>query len=150
MTTLKYAMVWLGGLALIAATGIDTLAVIGRHTGFPIHGSIELIQAAVLVAGALAMVSATLSDTHAKVHLLLDRLSPPRRELAERLCSLGSVAFFAALLVGSGWLAADLWHSHEQSELVGVPWRWLRLFANLCFAALVVLSIRAVFRRAPK
>jgi TRAP-type C4-dicarboxylate transport system permease small subunit len=147
MTALRHAMVWLGGLALLAMTAIDTLAVIGRHTGFPVHGSIELIQAAVLVAGALAMVAATLADNHARVHLLLDRLSPGRRHVIERLCHLGSVLFFGALLIGSAWIAFDLWNGHEQSELVGVPWRWLRLFANLCFAALVILSIRAVFLR---
>ena len=42
------AAIWLGGIALLAATAIDTLAVIGRHLGIPVTGSIELMQAAVL------------------------------------------------------------------------------------------------------
>ena len=37
---------------------------------------------------------------------------------------------FAALLAGSVWLAADLWDGYERSELLGVPWKLLRLIAN--------------------
>ena len=86
-------MVWLGGIALLAATLGDTLSVIGRHLGFPLHGAIELIQAAVLVAGSLALLASTLAGGHARVHLVLDRLSRERRAAAERICSLVTALF---------------------------------------------------------
>lgn len=141
-------LIWLGGLALLAATLIDTVSVIGRNAGFALHGAIELIQAAVLVAGGMALVMATLSAGHARVHLLLDRLTPERKALAERLCALVTALFFAAMLAGSTWLAADLWASHELSELLGVPWRWLRTFANLCLLGAFLAALRqALVRR---
>jgi TRAP-type transport system small permease protein len=136
------ALIWLGGIALLAATAIDTVSVIGRNAGFQVHGAIELIQAAVLVAGGVALVMATLFGSHAKVHILVDRFSPARKALTGRAAALVTALFFAAMLAGSVWLAADLWNAHELSELVGVPWRWLRLFANLCLAGAVLILLR--------
>jgi TRAP-type transport system small permease protein len=139
---MRRAMIWLGGLALLAATLLDTASVAGRNLGLPVHGVIELIQAAVLVAGGVALVMATLAGSHARVHLLLDRLAPPRKAMAERASDLVTALFFVAMLAGSAWLAADLWAAHELSELLGVPWRWLRLFANLCLLGAVVVLLR--------
>ena len=146
---MRRALIWLGGLALLAATLIDTVSVIGRNAGFALHGAIELIQAAVLVAGGIALVVATLAASHARVHLLLDRLAPPRKALANRLCAAVTAFFFAAMLAGSIWLGLELWPSHELSELLGLPWRWLRLFANLCLASGMLLLLRQTFRRQP-
>ncbi|MBN2320552.1 MAG: hypothetical protein JXR49_15850, partial [Acidobacteria bacterium] len=39
---------YLGGIALLFAMAVDTLAVAGRHIGMPLPGSIELVQAAIL------------------------------------------------------------------------------------------------------
>ena len=145
---MKRTLVWLGGGALLAATAIDTLAVIGRQVGLPVEGSIEAIQVAVLAAGSLALLAATAARSHAQVHLVVDRLGEDARDIARRLCALALALFLLALLAGSGWIAADLWHAHEESELLGVPWRWLRLFANaaLLTAALAALS-QALRRR---
>ncbi|WP_295638038.1 TRAP transporter small permease subunit [Novosphingobium sp.] len=135
--------VWLGGSALVAATSINVGAVIGRRIGLPLHGAIELVQVCVLVAGTIALVRATALLAHARIHLLLDRLPPPRRELADRLSALAGMLFFVALLAGSGWIQADLWNAHETSEVIGVPWRLLRLVANsglVLIAALFALQ----------
>jgi TRAP-type C4-dicarboxylate transport system permease small subunit len=140
-------MVWTGGAALLAATAIDTLAVIGRQAGFALHGAIELIQAAILVAGSLALIAATAANTHARVRLVIDRLGPARHWL-ERGSELFTAVFALALLIGSGWLAADLWRSHEVSEIAGVPWRWLRMFANLALVVVIALALRAFARGA--
>ncbi len=145
MMRLRDMAVWAGGAALLVATGADTLAVIGRRIGVPLQGSIELIQAAVLVAGSLAMVIATASDNHARVRRMIERLSRGR-EAADRASDLLTGIFFACLLAGSVWLAVDLWGSHEISEIVGVPWRWLRLFANLCLVTIVLITLRRVVR----
>src|SRR5690606_16773026 len=67
-------LVWAGGVALLFATVIDTIAVIGRHIGLPLAGSIELMQAAVLVSGAVGLLVATIEQSHARVHLLVERL----------------------------------------------------------------------------
>ena len=146
---MRRAVVWLGGGALLAATLIDTVAVIGRNAGFAINGAIELIQAAVLVAGGVALVLATIAHAHARVHLLLDRLPPTYKLLAERGSALVTALFFAAMLTGSLWISADLWGAHELSELVAVPWRWLRLFANLCLLGAVLALLRQAVERRP-
>ena len=138
---LKRAAIWIGGAALLAATLIDTLAVICRHIGWPITGSIEVMQAAVLVAGSLGLVIATWEDSHARVRLVVERLSENGRRVADWLSEVATLAFVLALLTGSVWLAADLWNGHEQSELLGVPWALLRAIANICLAAVALLLV---------
>jgi TRAP-type transport system small permease protein len=142
MTPLRSAMIWLGGFALIAATAVDTFAVIGRQIGWPLRGSIELVQAAVLVAGCIALIAATLADRHARVQLILDRLGPSLRRHCERVCELMTAVFLLCVLAGSAWLAVDLWASNELSEILGVPWRWMRLFANLSLVAALLIVLR--------
>lgn len=150
MKALRTAVILTGGIALLAATGIDMISVIGRHMGLPFRGSIELVQVAVLVAGSLALLVATVDRSHAKVHLLVDRMSEPARALLDRVSALLGALFFAALLAGAAWLMADLWSGHEESEVVGVPWRWMRLFANVVFLAIVVALLgQAIRRRKP-
>jgi TRAP-type C4-dicarboxylate transport system permease small subunit len=139
--------IWVGGIALLGATLADTVAVIGRKIGFPLHGSIELVQLCVLVAGAIALLLSTLAGSHAKVHIVVDRLGDRWRDAALRGNALLAAGFFIALLVGSAWLAVDLWNGHEQSEIIGIPWRWMRMLANLCFAAIIVLLLRQAFGR---
>ena len=146
MSRLRRLAVWTGGAALIAATAIDTLAVIGRNIGLPVVGSIELVQAAVLVSGVFGLIFATAGDDHARVRILTDRHARGRA-LADVFGPVSMALFFAALLTGSVWLAADLWNGHERSELLGVSWRVLRLIANLGLAACIIVALAALFRR---
>lgn len=145
MSRLHSLMTWTGGAALLAATAVDTISVIGRQVGFSVHGAIELIQAAVLVAGAIALIAATVANNHARVRILVERLGQARPSV-EWIGDALSVVFLAALLVGSTWLAADLWSSHEVSEIAGVPWRWLRLLANLALVAMIIVVLRDMLR----
>lgn len=139
MTKATDGLLWLGGLALLAATLVDTVAVIGRHVGVPLPGSIELMQAIVLGSAAVGLIIATIANSHARVRLIVDRLGDRRRAVADRLSDLLTLLFFLALLVGSAWLSLDLWNADEQSELLGIPWWLLRLFANLCLLAVVLI-----------
>jgi TRAP-type C4-dicarboxylate transport system permease small subunit len=141
MTGVKAATVWLGGAALLSAAFIDTISVIGRQTGMPFHGAIELIQAAVLVSGSIALVFATVGMTHARVGLVLDRMPERIRHIGEVLCALAVALAFAALLAGSAWIAFDLRNAHEASELLRVPWWLLRLFANVCLLMAVLAAL---------
>lgn len=149
MNALRKCVTVTGGIALLAATGIDAISVIGRHLGLPFRGSIELVQVAVLVAGTLALLVATVDRSHAKVHLLVDRMSESARGHLDRVSALLGAAFFAALLAGSLWLMADLWSGHEQSEVIGVSWRAMRVFANVVLALIVLALIGQAFRRRP-
>lgn len=147
MKLLRQSLVWLGGAALIYATVIDTASAIGRNIDVPLKGSIELVQAAVLVAGSLALLFATITESHARVHLLVDRLQGKAVQFVHRLSDLLTILFVGAVLAGSVWLSVDLWGEHEVSELLDVPWRWLRLFANLSLAAMLLVLLQRLWKR---
>ena len=97
------AAIWTGGLALLAAAMIDTVAVLARNLATSLHGSIELIQVAILIAGALGLVVAVSTSTYARVHLMTDRLSGPARIWMDRLAFATVAIFFLCLLAGSLW-----------------------------------------------
>lgn len=132
---------------MLVATATDTLAVLGRNLGLPLVGSIEIVQAAVLVSGTAALVLATGSDEHARVKILTRRLMGAGRSGSRLLGALAAAVLFAALAAGSIWVAADLWPAGERSELLGIPWRWLRLVANAGLLACAALSLVALARR---
>jgi TRAP-type C4-dicarboxylate transport system permease small subunit len=143
---LRGPLVWLSGGALLAAMVIDTLAMIGRQIEVPLIGSIELVQAAVLVAGSGALIVATLDAAHARVNLLLDRLSVDARTTLERVHAFAAALLFVALLTGSVWIAMDLWSGHEESELLRIPYRPLRIGVALALFVLSLLALRRVWK----
>ena len=143
------AAIWFGGTALLLAAMTDVASVLARNLMTSIHGSIELIQVALVIAGSLGLVVAVASRTYARVHLLTDRLSDSGKVLMERATTLAVAIFFLCLLAGSGWIALDMWHGQELSEVVGVPWRLLRAFANACFLAAMLVLLRQMWKPRP-
>lgn len=136
------AIIGLGGVALLAAMAIDVIAVIGRHTGIPLLGSIELVQVLVAIAGAMALVIATLHGSHAKVHLLLARLPETIRAAVLRVAHALTAVFLCALTLGSLWIMRELWNSHEESELWRLPYRPLRLLVVITLVATTLVVLR--------
>jgi hypothetical protein len=51
------------------------------------------------------------------------------------------------LLVGSGWIAADLWNGHEESELLRIPYRPLRVAVAVTLVVLLVQALQRVWVR---
>lgn len=140
-------LVIVGGIGLLFAMAIDAIAVIGRHTGLPLLGSIELVQAGALIAASTGILVATIERTHAVVHILIDRASPRWRPILLGANRLLSALFFLILLAGSVWLAIDLWHGFEESELARLPFKPLRIAVILsCGATAIVFFIQAVRR----
>ena len=147
---LQRGLVVTGGAALLVAMLVDALAVLGRHVGMPLLGSIELVQAAVLVSGSIALLIATLAGVHARVHLLVDRLPPAVAEGLRRLGLLLGGLLFLALLAASLWIAHDLWRGQEQSELLALPYRPLRVFAVLATASVAASFLIQGLRGTPR
>lgn len=129
---------------------VDAIAVVGRHLGVPLLGSLEIVQAMILIAASSALVSATRANKHAAVHLLLDRVNPAARSWLYRINALLCMAFLGLLAAGTAWIASDLRDAHEQSELLHISYVPLRM---ICLAALVlaavVLLVRNLGRRHP-
>lgn len=136
-----------GGGALLFAMAVDVVSVIGRHLRMPLLGSIELVQAAVVVSAGAALIVATAARSHAVVHLLVDRLGA-RRGIALRLSAALSALFFALLAIGSAWVAIEMAGGHEESELLHIPYAPLRLIlVAACIAVACLFAIQAFGRR---
>jgi TRAP-type C4-dicarboxylate transport system permease small subunit len=137
----------LGTLGLAIATATDALAVAGRHLGFTILGSIEIVQAAIVLIASAAMVGTTVAGRHAAVHIVTGRLAPSTSRRLARIAAAVSAALFIAILVGSVWVAADLWHGFEQTELLRIPLRWLRALWIAAALLIAALFARAAIKR---
>lgn len=144
---MRNALIWIGGAALLMACATDVLAVIGRHVGVPVRGSIEIVQACVLVAGGIALIIATQVGSHARVHIVVDRISEVWRRRINRASALLGALFIVASLIGCLWLASDLWNSQEVSELLGIPYRALRIVGNLCLFLVALAWLRKAWER---
>lgn len=142
-------LVWVAGGALLVAMTTDTLAMLGRHLRIPLLGSIEIVQAAVLLAASGSLLLATALDAHARVHLLQRRLAPGARLGFERFSLLAAIGLVLALLAGSLWITIDLWHGHEESELLRIPWKPLRVIVLLLLSGLLGILLRRLFARSP-
>jgi TRAP-type C4-dicarboxylate transport system permease small subunit len=141
------AAYWIGSAGLLTATAADAVAVLGRHTGFAFHGSIEIIQVSVVLIASSAMVAATIVGSHASVHILTERLKAPTAARLARISSALSALFFLILAAGSIWVASDLWQGHEQTELLGIPLRWFRAAWIAAALLIVALFVQQVARR---
>lgn len=132
---------YIGAAGLLIAMAVEAVAVAGRQLGIPLHGAIEIIQAAILLTASVSMVSATLAKSHAVVRLVITRLpTTPKRRL-QRFADLLAAVFFAALAVAAIWLAIEHWGAHEESELLHLPFRPLR--AVVCLALIVIAAVFA-------
>ena len=137
---------YIGAGGLLIAMAIETLAVLGRHFGLPLLGALELIQAAILLMASTAMLAATLNDGHATVTLLTSRLSEGGRRALRAFAAMLSALFFIGLTVGAAWLALDAWSGHEQSELLHIPFRPLRLISVIAAGAIALVFLRDAVR----
>ena len=143
-------VIGIGGVALFACMLIGTISVIARHWGLTIVGDIELEQAAIVLSASAALVCATHARRHARVHLLLNRLTPVYRTRLTDLSAVASSVFFALLTVGLGMITLELRNSHEESELLHIPYAPLRLIAlaaTVTSATLCVTRIRSRARQ---
>jgi TRAP-type C4-dicarboxylate transport system permease small subunit len=131
-------LVVLAGLPLLAAMLIEFTAVIARNLGWNIVGSIELVQAMILLSSSGAMIMATLSRAHAKVSLFSSRYRGRSGRAMRILLAVGGTVFFFAVACGSAWIAWDMRGAAEQSELLGIPYLPLRVIVT---AAMVVIAL---------
>lgn len=136
-----------GSAALLCVMLVEAIAVIGRHVGVPVTGALEIVQAAMVPAACAAMLIATLQGAHAAVHMLLEKLAERSRRRFERGTAILAALFFAAMGAGAGWLGVEYWNSYEQSEVLHIPFRPLRLLVSLTGGALAAAFVYRAFRQ---
>jgi TRAP-type transport system small permease protein len=139
----------LGGLGLMGATLADALAVAGRHTGLSLLGSIEIVQACVVLLASAGMFVVTARSGHAAVHFVLERVAPVTAGKLTRMAALLSGLAFVVIAAGSALVLSELWNGHEQTELLAIPLRWLRLLWVLIALAIAALFFRMALVRRP-
>ena len=136
---------YVGAAGLLAMMLVEGVAVIGRHIGVPVTGALEIVQAAIVPAACAAMLIATLHGAHAAVHMLTDRMPASTQQVMLRGGSALAGICFAALAAGSAWLCIEYWNSFEQTEVLHIPFRPLRVLVALAAAGLsLVFFHRAV------
>ena len=135
---------YLGATALLFAMGVDTIAVLGRHIGLPLWGSIEMVQAAILVASSSAILSATLARKHVRVRILMDRLKGRSGIWLQRIQDVFSALFFCLLTAGSVWIFLDLRNGYEESEILHIPYAPLRIICMISILAVMVSFLRRI------
>ena len=135
-------LLFLGASGLLFAMAVETIAVLGRHIGLPLWGSIEMVQAAILIASSSAILSATLAGKHVRVRILTDRLKGRSGIWLQRLQSLFCALFFCTIAAGSVWIFLDLWHGYEESEVLHIPYAPLRIICILSVLAVALSFLR--------
>ena len=142
-------LLYLGGAAILATVAIIAVAVIARHLGHTLTGSLELAQATILIASSCSLLAATLAQRHATVHLLVDRVGRGVRAVLLSIGRLLGAIFFVLLAIGEIWIASDLWYGHEESEVLHIPYAPLRIISIAAvLGAAAVMAARLVGRRA--
>ena len=136
---LEQLLLYAGSAALLAIMLVETVSVLGRHLSLPLVGAIEIVQSSIIVVACTSTVIATLQAAHARVQLIINRLSTPLRTHLSRLSAVLSALFFLGLAAGSIWLAHDAWHAFEESEVLHISYRPLR--AIVALSALITTLI---------
>lgn len=142
------ALFYIGAAGLLLLMAIEAVAVVGRHVRIPLLGALEMAQAAILPAACASMVIASLAGTHAVVHLLTERLPPRPRDWLSRISALIAALYFAGLCVGASWLMLDYWNSFEESDVLHIPFRPLRVLVAVSAGALALIFLHRRIRRA--
>lgn len=137
---------YIGAGGLVLAMGVETLAVLGRHVGIPLLGALEIIQACILLMASAAMLSATMHRGHATVTLLTHRLGDGPRRVLHAFANLLSALFFVGLAAGVLWLTVETWNDYEQSELLHIPFRPLRMVSLVAAVAIALVFLRDMWR----
>ena len=109
-------------------------------------GALEIVQAAIVPAACAGMLIATLRGAHAAVHMLTERLTEATRARVELGTAVLAALLFAALCGGAAWLASEYWNSYEQSEVLHIPFRPLRLLVAFTAAGLSVAFLYRALR----
>ena len=133
------SLFYLGSFALLTVMIVETVAVIGRHLHQPLVGALEIVQAAIVPTACAAMAITTICQGHALVHLLVDRLPLHVRRRMLRIGCLMSGIFFAALCAGEIWLTHDFWNSFEETDVLRIPLRPLRILVTVSAGVLAVI-----------
>jgi TRAP-type C4-dicarboxylate transport system permease small subunit len=140
------ALFYIGAAGLLGVMLIEVVAVIGRHSRLPLLGALEMAQAAIVPAACAAMIIAALAGAHAAVHLVTERLPERARQWTTRASCLLAALFFSGLCAGTSWLTVEFWNSFEETDVLRIPFRPLRILVSLSAGTLAGVFLHRALR----
>lgn len=144
-TLFERAVVWLGATALVLLGALICASVGLRITGAVIKGSSEIGEMLIIIVAATAIVTATLTDGHPYVHMLVDKLKSNVRYRLAAYISLVCAVFWGAMAWMNSAVAIENTRLIEETELLRIsviPFRWLWVACLIAVAA--ILALRAI------
>lgn len=121
-----------GSAGLMAALAADCAAVLGRHLGFVVIGSIELFQVAMVVAISSGVLLVSLLNRHVAVDFVIARASDHMRARLAVITHFTLALTFGIITGASAWIAAELWTTDEMTELLQIRLAPFRLVWLCC------------------
>jgi len=135
-------LIFAGSAGLLVAMATDALAVLGRHVGFAVIGSIEIFQVAAVVALSSSILMVSMMNRHATVDLIIGRASGRTRAFLAQIGRAALAITFGLIAFGSIWVAVDLWPTSEMTELLSIRLAPFRLiWITACTLAAVHFSV---------
>ena len=138
-TDKRGVLFYTGAAGLLTVMAVEVIAVVGRHARLPLLGALEMAQAAIVPAACASMLIASLAGAHAVVHLMTERLPERARQWMARVSHLLAGVFFSGLCIGEAWLTGEYWNSFEETDVLRIPLRPLRILVTLCAGLLALI-----------
>lgn len=114
--------------------------------GAVVKGSAEIGEMLIIIVSATAIVTATLTDAHPWVHMLVEKLGVTLRTRLAALIGAVGALFWATVAWVNGEVAIENARLIEETELLQIsviPFRWIWI---LCLSAVAVILVMRVIR----
>ncbi|HEV7371766.1 TRAP transporter small permease [Arenibaculum sp.] len=137
LRALVLASAVVGVLAYAAAALLTVADIVGRQTGMPIPGVVDLVQLCVLGGAWLVIPHAFLAGAHVGVDLLVESFPRAVERPLRALASLAAVGLLGLMLVYCYEAFQQQLLYGDRSQQLGIPivWYWVPLLFGLALSA---------------
>lgn len=133
---------WIGGIALVALTGIACANMLMRPLGTPITGAYELVGFFGALVVALSLGYAQITRSHISVDILAARYSKKTIRVMNVISSLISTLFFVLVGWQTAVYASTIWKRGETSETLRMVYHpFVYVVALCCLLLALVLFV---------
>lgn len=142
MKVLEKILIWVAGIALIAAALLMVANIITRLAfHYAIPGTYELIGYFALLFGCTVLPVGTIARSHITVDIVTSHLPGVPFKAFQIFTSILEVLTYIVLAYGGFILAMSKFASHEASDTLKIPVAPLRMFWAVCVAITIIVKI---------
>ncbi len=143
-----FSIIGILGIGLVTLT--DTAAVIGRHLNMSLIGSIEVVQLGIVLLASAAIAIATKESKHARIQIVLNRINHSHRRNLDILSNIATFLFLILLFSANTWILLETWLTHERSEILHLPYHWIRSLFSATLLITITLLLKNILRYSKK